>query len=295
MNNPILAFSARRRMRSVRTPLLLTLYALLMSVLACVVYWPIAGAAMRPSAMTGGVTGYAMMVAVQFVLIVLVAPAMTAGSLSGERERQTLDLLLVTDTGTGSIVLGKLLESFGFLALMALCSLPAMSLVLLTGGSTLVQVLTSMLFLLLLALEAECIGLYCSALFKRTVTATVVSYLAVFGIGLLTLLPIFYDVKRIGDIYDSLNIAGQPPVVEIPYVPIAFTLNPGLGLFSLLCEQLDMFRGNLWSVSYTLANTLDLVRYDLYLIYNMVCMGAVSALLTGLSALHMRRLARRKA
>ena len=40
------------------------------------------------------------MVMLQFGMLVLVAPAMTAGSISGERERQTLDLLLVTDTGT---------------------------------------------------------------------------------------------------------------------------------------------------------------------------------------------------
>ena len=42
---------------------------------------------------------------------------MTAGSISGKRERQTLDLLLVTNTGPVKLVLGKLLESFSFLAL----------------------------------------------------------------------------------------------------------------------------------------------------------------------------------
>lgn len=54
------------------------------------------------------------MIMLQFGMLVLVAPAMTAGSISGERERQTLDLLLVTNTGPVKLVLGKLLESFSF-------------------------------------------------------------------------------------------------------------------------------------------------------------------------------------
>ena len=81
MNNPILAFSARRRMRSVRTPLLITLYALILAVIA---YMTIYACFMRPTFtltdMQNGVYGYTAIVALQFALIVLVAPAMTAGS-----------------------------------------------------------------------------------------------------------------------------------------------------------------------------------------------------------------------
>lgn len=275
-------------MRSVRTPLLLTLYALLLAVAAYLaVYAPFVGETVTLSDMRGSVTGYALLVMLQFGLMVLVAPAMTAGSISGERERQTLDLLLVTNTGTLRLVLGKLLESFGFLALMVLCSMPMLSLVLLTGGATLVQVLTSVAFLLLTALAALCVGLFCSTLFKRTVTATVVSYLTVFGLGLVTLIPLAYDVRRIGDLYDAMNIAGQK-LHMIEYTPISFTISPALGLFSLLEAQTKLFQNHLWQFSYTLGNTRPYLHLDQYALYHMAFLAAASAVLTGLAALNMR-------
>ena len=159
MNNPIFAFSAIRRMRSVRTPLLITLYSLLLAALAYfTVYGRFMGATVTLGDMRLSVDGYAYMIMLQFGMLVLVAPAMTAGSISGERERQTLDLLLVTNTGPVKLVLGKLLESFSFLALLVMCSLPMLSLVLITGGATLAQVLISVAFLLLTALAALSVG-----------------------------------------------------------------------------------------------------------------------------------------
>ena len=287
MNNPIFAFSAIRRMRSARTPLLVTLYSLLLATLAYfTVYGRFMGATVTLGDMRLSVDGYAYMVMLQFGMLVLVAPAMTAGSISGERERQTLDLLLVTDTGTGRLVLGKLLESFGFLALLVMCSLPMLSLVLITGGATFGQVMVSVAFLLLTALAALSVGLLCSSLFQRTVTATVMSYLSVFALGIVTLLPLWYDVKRIGDLYDAMNIVGQP-LHMIEYTPLSCTLNPGLGLFSLLAAQTQMFSGTLWQFSYSLANTYAYLPFDHFLYCNMAFLGAASVLLTALAALNL--------
>lgn len=288
MTNPILAFSGKRRMRSIRTPILLTLYSLLLAVLACAtIYLPFLRDGFHVTDMRMSVDGYALMLVIQFALIVIIAPAMTAGAISGERERQTLDLLLVTNTGSARIVLGKLLESFGFLALLIVCSTPMLSLVLITGGATFAQVLGGVLFLLVTALAALSVGLFCSSLIKRTVTATVVSYLVILGIGVVTLLPIWYDVKRIGDIYDSMNAAGQT-ITTINTTPISFILNPALGLFSLLRAQTDAFNTILWGISYTLANTLQYLRFDLYAAYNILFMACASVVLTALSALNLR-------
>lgn len=297
MSNPILSFSARRRMRTVRTPVILTLYALVLGVTAYfAVYAPFMGSTLFLGSMRTSVYGYASLVILQFGLLVLVAPAMTAGSISGERERQTLDLLLVTNTGAGGIVLAKLLESFGFLALLILCSMPMLSLVLLTGGATVAQVLMSVAFLLLTALSALSVGLFCSSLFKRTVTSTVASYLSVFAFGIVTLLPLAYDVKRIGSLYDAMNIVGhQLHMIDI--TPISFTLNPGLGLFSLLQDQtqfLGSLGGFLGSFSYTLYNTIDYLPFDHFLAANMLFMGCASVILTALSALRLRARRERK-
>ena len=288
MNNPIFAFSAIRRMRSARTPLLITLYSLLLALLAYfTVYGRFMGATVTLGDMRLSVDGYAYMIMLQFALLVLVAPAMTAGSISGERERQTLDLLLVTNTGAVKLVLGKLLESFSFLALMVMCSLPMLSLVLITGGATFAQVLVSVAFLLLTALAALSVGLVCSSLFQRTVTATVMSYLSVFALGIVTLLPLWHDVKRIGDLYDAMNIVGGQ-LHTIEYTPISFTINPALGLFSLLAAQTQMFSSMLWQFSYSLANTVTYLPFDHFLYCNMAFLAAASVLLIALAALNLR-------
>lgn len=288
MNNPIFAFSAIRRMRSARTPLLITLYSLLLALLAYfTVYGRFMGATVTLGDMRLSVDGYAYMIMLQFALLVLVAPAMTAGSISGERERQTLDLLLVTNTGAVKLVLGKLLESFSFLALMVMCSLPMLSLVLITGGATFAQVLVSVAFLLLTALAALSVGLVCSSLFQRTVTATVMSYLSVFALGIVTLLPLWHDVKCIGDLYDAMNVAGGQ-LHTIEYTPISFTINPALGLFSLLAAQTQMFSSMLWQFSYSLANTFTYLPFDHFLYCNMTFLAAASVLLIALAALNLR-------
>ena len=288
MNNPIFAFSAIRRMRSARTPLLITLYSLLLALPAYfTVYGRFMGATVTLGDMRLSVDGYAYMIMLQFALLVLVAPAMTAGSISGERERQTLDLLLVTNTGAVKLVLGKLLESFSFLALMVMCSLPMLSLVLITGGATFAQVLVSVAFLLLTALAALSVGLVCSSLFQRTVTATVMSYLSVFALGIVTLLPLWHDVKCIGDLYDAMNVAGGQ-LHTIEYTPISFTINPALGLFSLLAAQTQMFSSMLWQFSYSLANTFTYLPFDHFLYCNMAFLAAASVLLIAFAALNLR-------
>ena len=288
MSNPILSFSARRRMRSVRTPLLITLYALVLSVIGYfAVCHPFVQDTFTLQQIMNGSLGYMGIVLLQFVLILLVAPAMTAGSISGERERQTLDLLMVTNMGPGRLVWGTLLESFAFLALLVMSSLPVLSLTLITGVVNPGQVLVSTAFLLVAALAALSVGLFCSSLLKRTVTATVVSYVALLGIGVVTLLPLFYDVKRIGDLYDAMQSSGVQQVM-LDYIPISFVLNPGLGLFSMLVSQGRDLTGYLWQFSYTLGNTGTMLHYEWFFVINMGVMLVASLALIALSALNMK-------
>ena len=47
-------------------------------------------------AYSGILTLYCVMAAMEFVMILLIVPASTAGAVAGEREKQTLDILLST-------------------------------------------------------------------------------------------------------------------------------------------------------------------------------------------------------
>ncbi len=57
-----------------------------------------------------------------------------AGSIAGERERQTLDMLLATKMKPWSIVLGKLESSLSSVLMLAVSSLPVLSIVFIFGG-----------------------------------------------------------------------------------------------------------------------------------------------------------------
>lgn len=279
MTNPIFAFSARRRMRSPRTALLLTLYGLAVLIFGVVTAF---SALLQPAVtidtMSKGMEGYIFMLIFQFVLLLLVTPALTSGSISGERERQTLELLLVTNTGSLRIVLGKLMESLAIVLLMIVATLPAMCLPLIVGGITFVQILEGLLFLAVEAFACLSVGILASALFRRTVAATVVAYLTVFAIGIFTLFPLAYDIAFgqtvVNTIYSSSTAAMSSSVAVIGGAdgPISlivgegklilwgFVFNPALGLAALICEQTGLIQSLFQALG--LSDIADMVDFN---------------------------------
>ena len=70
----------------------------------------------------------------QTLMIAILAPASTAGTISGERERQTLDLLAVTPISSVAIVVGKLLSALTWVFVLITASIPVAALVFVYGG-----------------------------------------------------------------------------------------------------------------------------------------------------------------
>lgn len=307
MINPILASSARRRMRSIRTPILITLYgAMILASGLGMAFGAFTSSTLSIFAMREGVTAYAAMLAIQFAMILLITPAMTAGSIAGERERQTLDMLLVTNTGSLRIVAGKLLESLGYVALLLVAALPTMCLTLITGGVTLADVLTGALFLLVTAFAALSVGVFASAVFRRTVTATVMAYLLVFLIGVVTLLPMVLGVSYIGSHYDDMyasTMASSVAVIGgadgIGIGVNGFIYSPAMGLMALIADQTGLLKSTLMDYSYTMYRIYDYLDFSAIKWENMAFMAGAGLLLDLLAACFVRpreaRLRRRSA
>ena len=91
---------------------------------------------------------FAVLTMVQMALVLFITPSLTAGAISSEREKQTLNILLTTTQSSTQIVVGKLLSSVAFLVLMLVAGLPLYSLVFLFGGVSPSQ-LVSIFFILL--------------------------------------------------------------------------------------------------------------------------------------------------
>ena len=242
MLNPIMAFSATRRMRSFKTMLVVIAYVAALLLLALAFLGSFIPDAVYLNTMTRGPMCYLALLIAQFALIILIAPAMTSASIAGERERQTLDLLLVTNTGSFRIAIGKVMESFAVLALLIVCGLPVMSLCLLTGGVSMGQILIGELFLLAEAFACVSIGVFCSSVARSTVLSGVLSYLVIILVGVITALPFLFGYPQsITDVvYDRpLYAALTPGEARLMISPLLY-MNPGFGLLSLVQGELHV-------------------------------------------------------
>ncbi|WP_333645501.1 ABC transporter permease [Lacrimispora sp.] len=119
---------------------------------------------------------YVFVAVVEFVMLMFIMPALTAGSISGERERQTLDLLLTTVMKPWEIIWGKLTSSFATMFLLILSSFPLLAVSFVYGGVMYYDVFLLLLCYLAVALLCGSMGICFSSLFKRSTIATVVSY-----------------------------------------------------------------------------------------------------------------------
>jgi ABC-2 type transport system permease protein len=110
------------------------------------------------------------------LIVAVLAPASTAGAISGERERQTLDLLAVTPISSLAIVLGKLFSALAWVFVLILASIPVTALVFVFGGVAPDDVARGYVILLATAVGMGSIGLFFSALVRRTGASTGLTY-----------------------------------------------------------------------------------------------------------------------
>lgn len=179
----------RSRTRGYWRPMLqLTVYLGLVT-LAVVAVLGVSLSATGTLSPTLGETLFSALATGSVLLIAFMAPGLTAASVSGERERLTLDLLLVTRASPLGLVAGKLAGAILWIGYLVVASLPALAVVNLFGGVPLTKAAAALSVTVATALAYTSLGLALSAVFRRTVVATVLAYAAV----LLTvvIVPIF--------------------------------------------------------------------------------------------------------
>jgi len=126
---------------------------------------------------------FRLLVLGQFFLVAMLAPSFAAGSLTGEKERRSYEMLLAAPLTPGTIVWGKFVSSLAYLGLLILSSLPLVSLCYLLGGLAVEDLVAAYVLLGCGAVQFGMISLACSAVFFRTSSALLVSYLAILPIA----------------------------------------------------------------------------------------------------------------
>lgn len=181
LENPVIKKELRGRMRGRQASALLTGYLAVISMVIGLVYTSMA--ATSPSIMgdpdfrqTAGKAIFGTVVMLELLLVSFIGPALTAGAISSERERQTFDLLRTTTLPARSLILGKLGSALAFLLLLVFAALPIESIAFLIGGVGLAEMLLSSLMLVVTAIFYCTLGMFFSSFMKRTLGATVSSY-----------------------------------------------------------------------------------------------------------------------
>ncbi len=127
-----------------------------------------------------GKTLFELLFWVQMALLAMLAPSLTTSAVSGERERQSFEMLLTTHLAPSELIFGKFGFAASFIVLSLFSTIPLESVVFFLGGVSLSSFLVSKLALLAFGLLCSLLGLMLSARETRSAYATGQTYLCLF-------------------------------------------------------------------------------------------------------------------
>ncbi len=220
----------RGRMRGRRAFVILTLYLVLLAGFAWMVELIMertyqtgfgGNAAIATAAIGQGI--FVSLLMLEMLLVAFLAPMATAGSISLEREKQTLEMLAATPITSFSIVLGKLLSALIYVWLLIAASIPLTAVVFVFGGVAPDDLVRGYVILVVTALGLGSFGLFASSLVKRTQAASAITIFGVLALSMGTLFVIvFWQALAASD-----NGRGAGPIKGAAPAPLIF-LNPFL-------------------------------------------------------------------
>lgn len=252
--NPVLVSELRGRIRGVRAMLILTIYLGITGIVTLLIYLAFASSMSfgQSDFEAGRQIGKAIFLTVMtaaLVQVCIITPALTAGTIAGEKERQTYDLLITTLLSPWQIAFGKLFSALAFATLLIIAVLPVAGLAFLFGGVSATELLIALVGLLVTALFYATIGLFWSTVMRSTLGATVMALgtiiLGLLGIPFLFVVSglIFSNSLNGGNPFDSLLFAygigtllylhpfialgHTAMLLSIGESPFAFTFNAG--------------------------------------------------------------------
>ena len=221
-HNPVAMKELRSRMRGRRAFVVLTIYLLAMSAFVSLVYAAYASSANTPygpDARVAGKAVFAGVLLVQGFMVLFVGPSFTVGAITGEKERQTYDLLRTTLLGANTLVLGKLISALSYVFLLLIASIPLQSIAFLLGGVAVEEVVVSQLVMLVAAVTFALWGLFCSSVMRSTQAASVATFAgALFMVIGIPIIAFFFLI--FGGVFFSMGITNWQLEVALVYVAL---------------------------------------------------------------------------
>jgi ABC-type transport system involved in multi-copper enzyme maturation permease subunit len=238
--NPVLTNELKVRMRANRTAWIITSYLSIIGGVALTFIYLITAWDNRYDPNETRIL-FMMLSLLQLGMVCFFTPGLTSGVISGERERQTLSVLLTTNLSATKLILGKWLFSLSFMIFLVITTIPLFGIVFLFGGISPWQVLTVFFFYLITMLAIGSFGILSSTLFRRTGIATIVTYGTVFAF---TAGTVFLSVVIREIIRTQSRISGNTLSQADYFWPdLIGNLNPVVAMLTIFEEGPYMFRG----------------------------------------------------
>lgn len=258
MVNPILERELKTRMRTWKTSILLTVFLLIIGGVLLLFFIGSAASSafgaygFDPSIIS---TIYDFLAMTLMILLMLIIPVFTASAISGERERQTLDLLLCTDFSPWKIIFGKMSAALFFVLLLIITAIPFIGITLLFGGISIIDIMKLVLFYMAASVMLSSIGMFTTTHFKRNITSIIMSYVI---FAAMLAIPGFVMIGiSIGDSYSRVRASNAIPFLEkyaYELILFLFGANPAFGVASLM-------NNDLFNMSYLVNNSTTFARH----------------------------------
>lgn len=238
---PLLIKELRGYLRAARPFTILTIFLVVLSLPLLLFY-----AESRSSSFTNDFSEVGQLIfvivnGIALAQLTLLTPSNTAGAISGERERQTLDLLLVTPLSSASIIIAKLAAPVLYLVLLSLATLPISALAFFIGGVTASDLLLAFIIMLTAAVGYGAVGITASLLARSSKGATLLAL----GITIFfsVALPLFMFIME--EVFDSGSDFSlfQGVMLLISIIPLA--LSPFVSFVMLIRRVVE--GGSLWT------------------------------------------------
>ena len=203
------------------------------------------------------------------ILLIFVAPSFISGSISDERQRGTLEILLTTKMTARSIVFGKFLSLFASIMLILVSQLPIMAILFLYGGISVLDIIKLVINFVVFVILIISMGIFCSSIVVKTSVATALVYSTVIGLFVGTLVLYFLAANSF-----MMNENNSLGILFIRFSKFVLLFNPLVSMDFLLSKIMGEDSSDI---------LVSLFWYDNWFYINMVLDLLLSILLLALS------------
>ncbi len=247
MLDPILKKELKLGARSIKLPLSVMFYDIVLSIIAVLAIF----VASFSNGLIGGVdfsvflSIYQIIGWTQMGIVLLIIPILSAGTISSEREKQTLEIMLTTPKKPISIVWGKLLASLSQYMIFILSSIPIMAIAFVLGGLNWFALIGYIFMMIVLAVFVGSIGVFCSSAFKKTIVSIVMTFLLEFALLALPIFLFFAIIAGGYTIHETLyysynNLNLTQPDLNFGVLPLIMIGSPLTGFYDYMIRSMSL-------------------------------------------------------